>query len=161
ALALLYQRSLADKIFLIEMNHSSEAQFVRRVSLLRDQGLLAADVVNLNEKQAGLNAGNVEREHAGGVDIKLPPGIHERVPDLHGFIPGNPDLVAEVAGVAGAGDVDRHAGDLAAGYAEIFQVGDVSLRDRLKQPARRGSLERQGRSFFRDVFNADVHVEAV
>ena len=45
------------------------------------------------------------------MDVERPAAAHQRVPHLDGAIPRHPDLVAEIARVAGARDVDRHAGD--------------------------------------------------
>jgi len=53
---------------------------------------------------------------------------HELVPNFHGVIPGNPDFVAEIAGLyPGAGDVDGDAGDSSVGDAKIFKIGNAGV----------------------------------
>ena len=84
-------------------------------------------------RQPSFHAGNIERQHSGGVQIELLAFVGESVPDFHGVVPRHPDLVAEIAGVAGAGNVDRHSCDFAAGDAEVFQVGDVGVGNGFQQ----------------------------
>src|SRR5262249_37595339 len=84
---------------------------------------------------------------------------HERVPDLYRIAPVDPDLVAQVAGVSGAGDIYGHACDLAAGHAEILQLGDVGYANGFYQLARSRSLQCERGDFLRDVFNLDIHVQ--
>src|SRR5438093_1342297 len=87
--------------------------------------------------------------------------LHDRVPNFHRFAPIHPDLVPQVAGVTGAGDVDGNAGDRASGHAEILETRNLSLSDFREQPAGGRPLESEGRDLFRNVFNLDVHARGV
>ena len=91
----------------------------------------------------------------------MPAFAREGVPDFDGIFPGNPDLVAEVAGVAGTRDVHGHAGDFAAGDAKIFQVGDVGFGDFLEQRARGRALQGQRRHPLGDIFDIHRHAQGV
>src|SRR2546430_1306802 len=90
------------------------------VSSTSSSGPAAAAEIDVDEEQAGLDARDIERQHAGRLQIERRPGPHQRVPHRERARPRDPDLVAEVAGVAGARNVDRHARDLAAGHTKIF-----------------------------------------
>src|SRR5205814_5736007 len=103
------QGRAADEIFLFEVHEASQADLVGRVSLGLDHGLLARSVVDLDQQQARLDASDVEREHADGVYVELAPALHDRIPYSDGLLPWNPDLVAQVARVSGARNVDRDA----------------------------------------------------
>ena len=80
-----------------------------------DQRLLAAEEVDVDQQQPGLDARDVERQHAGRLDVERLAAAPSARPTPSTARPRrHPDLVAEIAGVAGARDVDRHAGDRAA-----------------------------------------------
>ncbi len=86
------------------------------------------------------------------------PPIHQRVPHAD-RVPGrHPDLVAEIAGVPGARDVDRHARDDPRHDAEVLEAIDVGAGRRAQQLRRGRPLERERRRLLRDVL--DGHVEA-
>src|SRR5215472_15317639 len=165
ALVLLDQRGFAHEVVFFEMHHPAEAKLVGRVLLLSDQRLLAAVVVDFDQKQSGFDAGNVEREHARGVNVERAAGVYERVPDFDrrvaSAIQRYPDFVSEIAGVTGARDVHGHAGNFAAGYAKVFQVGDIGFGHALQHFARSRSLKRERRDRFGGIFDLDFHVEAV
>ena len=75
------------------------------ILLLRYQSFLAADVVHFNQQQARFNARHVERQHAGGMNIKALARVHERVPDLHGIaavVHRNPNFITQIARVSRA-----------------------------------------------------------
>ena len=57
------------------------------------------------EQQARLDPRDVEREHPGRVDVEGAAAGDERVPHVERAVPRHPDLVAEIAGVAGPRDV--------------------------------------------------------
>ena len=61
-----------------------ETHFVRRVELLVDQRLLAAEEIHVDQQQPGLDARHVEREHAGRLDVERLAPVHERVPHPNG-----------------------------------------------------------------------------
>ena len=85
----------------------------------------------------------------------------QRVPDFYRVFPGHPDFVAQISGVAGAGDIDGNAGDFSAGDAKIFQVGDIGVGDGFQEAAGSGALHRKRGCFFGDVFDVYVQAESV
>ncbi len=109
------------------MNHLGESQFVGRELLRRDQRLLRTGVIDFNEQQASFHSGYVERQHARGVQIELLALVGQCVPHFHRIIPWHPDLIAEIAGITGARNVDRHSSNFAAGHTKVFQVGDIGV----------------------------------
>ena len=126
-----------------------------------DHRLAAAEEVHLDQQQARLDARHVERQHPGRLDVERTAAFDERVPHLDRARGRHPDLVAEIAGVAGARDVHRHAGDGAARDAEVLQPIDVRLRDRAQQLRGRRALQRHRRDLLRHVFDPDVHAARV
>ena len=112
--------------------------------------------------KSGLDARDVERQHADRVEVERGAGRHDGVPDLQRCLPRHPDLVAKVAGVAGARDIYRHAGNGPAGGAEVAQANpDVGGTDAAQERGRRRSLQRQRRHLFRHVLDLDVEARRV
>ncbi len=74
------QGLLADERRLLEIDQLPEPDLERRVLLRRDDRLAGADVVDVEEDQAGLDAGDVEGEHPRRRDVVRPSRGHERVP---------------------------------------------------------------------------------
>ena len=95
------------------------------------------------------------------MDVERAAALHQRVPDGDRAVPRHPDLVAEIAGVAGARDLDRHAGDRPARHAEIFQAADVGVGHRVEQAAGRRPLQRERGHLLRDVLDVDVQADGV
>src|SRR5437868_4527612 len=85
----------------------------------------------------------------------------QRIPDFDRVIPGDPDFIAEIAGVSSTRDVHRNACDLAMSYAKIFQVRDVGFGYGLQQTGGSRSLQRERRYFLGNIINLYVHVQAV
>ena len=81
--------------------------------------------------------------------------------NFNSIIPWHPDFVSQIAGVAGAGDVDGNAGNFAAGDAEIFQIRDIGFGDGLQQLGRRGSLQSERGDFLGNILDLNIHVQAV
>ena len=63
-------------------------------------------------------------------------GLHERVPQADGVLGGDPQLVAQVAGVAGPADVDRDAADRRRRAAGSSAGPRTTRRSRPRGPAR-------------------------
>jgi len=149
------------------MHHLPEAELIRRILLRRNQRLFRADVIDLDQQQSCLYARHIQRQHSGGVNIELLARVHQRVPNRDGVIPvmsviqWNPYFVAEVAGVSGARNIHRHAGNLAHRFSEILQIRNVGLRDRLQKFRGGRPLQRQSRRLLGDVLDLNVHVQAV
>src|SRR5262245_21387587 len=158
---LLDQSLLPDEPGLVEAHEAAEAHLVRRVRLRVDHGLLAAAEVDVDQEEPRLDPRDVERQHPGGFQIERLAGGDERVPDLDGVAPGRPDLVTEIAGVAGARDVHLDAGDRAARDAEVPQLVDIGLRHLPQELRRRRALEREGADLLRDVLDRDVETRRV
>ncbi len=89
------------------------------------------------------------------------PFLHDRVPDFHRIVPRNPDLIAQIAGVSGARNIHENVADLAAGHAEIFEIGDVGFGDRFEQFARGWPLQSQSGQLLGNVLDLNIHVQAV
>src|SRR5690606_41896718 len=85
-----------------------ESELVRRVALEVGDGLPRAGEVDVDEQQAGLDARDVEGEQACGSRVERAADLHQPVPHVRRAFPRDPDLVAEIARVARARDVDRH-----------------------------------------------------
>src|SRR5262245_63403249 len=142
------QSPSAYKWRLIELHQTAESHLEWCVRLVVYERLLAAIEIDVDEQKAGLDAGNVEREHACGADVEWPSAAHERVPHLNGAIPRHPNLVAQISRVARARDVNRHARDRAARHSEIFQVRDVGVSHRVEQASRCRPLKSERRNLF-------------
>src|SRR5215469_10731565 len=143
------------------MNQLAQADFVRRVLLRGNERFLAADVIHVGEDEPCLDTRHIECKHSGGMNVEASAGIRQSVPDFDGVLPGNPDLIAEVAGVARARDVDRYTADLAARFAEIFQVLDVGFGDAFEQFARCRTLQGQRRELLGDVFDLNLKSDGI
>ena len=96
------ERRTADEWTFVELHEPAEPHFERRVLLRFDQRLFAAVEVDVDEQQSRFDASDVEREHAGWVNVEGLSCFHERVPDLDRAVPRHPDLEAEIACVARA-----------------------------------------------------------
>src|SRR5581483_129318 len=130
ALLLGTERAASDKVLLFQIHQLAQSDFVRRILLGFDQCLFCAYIVDVGKNQSGFDAGDVESQHSGSMDVEFSAGLHQRVPNFYSVVPGNPNFITQVAGITGAGDVNRNARDAAAGDAKIFQIGDVSLSSR-------------------------------
>ena len=97
----------ADEALLGEVHGPAEVELERRGPLARDQRLAGGDVIDIDQHEARLDACQVERQHAGGHDAVGSPGRDECIPDGQGVGAVHPDLVAEIAGIAGARDLHR------------------------------------------------------
>ena len=111
------QRQLPDEVGLLEIHEPAQPELVRGVVLLRVERVAGRGVVHLEQDQPGLEPDDVERQHPGRPDPVRRAGVHQRVPDLDRALRGDPDLVAEVAGVAGPRDVDGDTRELRCGVA--------------------------------------------
>ncbi len=162
ALGFRAQRLLADAGRLLEVHEPPEADLVRRVLLRRDEGFARAHVVDVEEDQARFDARHVEGEHARRRDVVGPAHVHERVIDRLALLPGNPDLVAEVAGVSGARDLHRDAAQARRRDPEVLETRDVGAFDAgLEDGAAGGALKGEGAQPVGDVLDRDLQPMAV
>jgi len=86
---------------------------------------------------------------------------HELVPDFHGVIPGNPDFVAEVTSVSGAGDVHGDAGDFSVRDAKIFEIGNAGVGCCVKKFSGCRTLQCESGELLGNVFELDIEAERV
>ena len=139
AVALLaLEREPADEIGLVEADEPPEADLARAVVLVRVHRVAGRRVVDLQEDESRLEPDDVEGEHPGRPDPVVAAGVHERFPERDRVLRRDPELVAEIARVAGPRDVDRHL--LAAGLERrgaAPEVAQVAERCRRSPPRAR------------------------
>src|SRR5580698_8541335 len=104
------------------IDHLAEAEFVGRIILRCNQSFLAAGVIDFDEQQSGFDASYVERQHAGSVNVEAFADFHYGIPDFYRVVPGQPDFVSQIAGVAGARNIHGDACDLPVSHAEILRL---------------------------------------
>ena len=97
----------ADERVLVEIDQPIESHLERRIELRDRQRLARAEEVHVDEQQSGLDARDVEREQARRPQAERRSRARDRVPHRAGVVAVHPDLVAEVAGVAGPRNLDR------------------------------------------------------
>jgi hypothetical protein len=137
---------------LVEADQAAETHLVRRVPLAVDHRLFRAEEVDVDEQQARpRRAPRRAPACPAGLMSKGAPGLHQRVPDVDGACRGHPDLVAEIAGVPGARDLDAHAADHAARHAEVPQPIDVGVAHRAQHAGRGRPLQRERGHLLGDV----------
>src|SRR6185369_4120777 len=123
---------------------------------------LAAVEVDVDQQQSCFDARDVERQHAGRMNIKSASGINQCIPNFDRVFGRDPDLVAEVAGVAGSRNLDRHICDGAFSHTKVLEVCDVGVFDEaLEEPAGSGSLQSKRGNAFGDVLDLNVHAGGV
>src|SRR6202008_3364577 len=109
----------------------------------------------------GFYARDIERDHSSGMNVEDFAHGHELVPDFDGVVPGNPNFVTEVPGVASARNVHGDASDFSVRDAKIFKIGDAGIGSRVKKLARCGALQRESGELFGNVFELDVEAKGV
>src|SRR5260370_40833748 len=114
------------------------------------------EVVNFDQQESCFDASDVECQHSRGRDAVRRAGLGERVPQRDGLCRLYPDLVAEVAGVAGARDRHWNPPDLGTRQPEVFQTGEIALGGKLQDLTRAWALEREGSRALRDVLNLPI-----
>ena len=150
------QGALADELGLVQVDQPAEPDLVRRIGLVGVHRVAGAGVVDLEQDQAGLQADDVEGDHPGRPDAVWLAGDGQRVPHVDGSLGGDPQLIAEVAGVAGPADVDGRARDGRRAAPEVAQVGEGLARRRLEDGPAARPLERDGGEALADVLDLDV-----
>ncbi len=146
----------ADKRPLRQIHQTREAELEGRVLLRLDHRLLAAVEIDVDEEQSRFDAGDIEREHPGWVEIELRAGGDERIPHREGAGRRQPDLVTQIARVSRTRNINEHVGDRCAGGTKVLQRLDRHVGDGPQQLRRRRSLQRQCGDLFGIVFDLDV-----
>jgi len=126
-----------------------------------DERSFAGTVVDFDEDETCFDACDIEGDHSGGMNVEDFAHGHEFVPDFHGVVPGHPNFVTEIAGVASARDVNGDAGDFSVRDAKIFEVGDAGVGCGVQKFSGCRTLQRESRELFRDIFELDVEAERV
>src|SRR5258706_9216349 len=152
------KRQLPDERRLLEVDEPAHRELVRRVVLVRVQGVSRRGVIDLEQDEPGLEPDDIEGEHPGRPDAIRGTRHHERVPGRGRLAGGDPDLVSEVARVARPRDVDIDLAELRRASPEVAQVVERLAGRRLEHRPRERPLERDRGDLFRDVL--DRHVQA-
>ncbi len=76
------QRATADKGTLVERDQPPKPHLKRRVLLGVDERLPAAIEIHVDQEQARLEARDVERQHARGLEIERLAFAHQHIPDF-------------------------------------------------------------------------------
>src|SRR5580658_321513 len=155
------QRFAPDKIFLLQIHHLSQSQFVRRIFLRLNQRPLAAGVVHLQHDQPGLNPRHVQRNYPRRMQIKRPPIFHQRVPNPRRILPRHPYLVAQIARISRPRNIHFHSADFSVHKSKIFQIRNICFRHFLQQAPRCRPLQRQRCHFVRNVFHLHVQPQRI
>ena len=140
---------------------AKDAQLEGRVRLFGNQRAPDRVEVHLDEDQPCLDPGDVEREHPGWTDAVRAPRMHEGVPEVDRLSALDPHLVAEVARIAGPGDVDGDAADLRCLPAEVLEAAQGHLGGRLEHVAAQRSLHGQRGDAFAHVLELDIQPASV
>jgi hypothetical protein len=127
------ERRSAYVTLLVQADQSAESQLEWRVGVRGNQCRAAAVKVHVDEQKARLDSCDVERQHSGRPEAEVLSRADECVPDPQRMLGGNPDFVAEVAGVPGAGNIHRHSRDASSGHAEVLESIDVRFGDLAEQ----------------------------
>ena len=115
--------------------------------------LLLKKSTSMSSSPASMRATSSASMPAGLMSNGLP-CVHQRIPDAHRVLRRHPDLIAEIARVAGSRDVDRHARDrAAASRGSTSSMSMFALGRRAQQAGGRRTLQRKRRDLFRDVFD--------
>ena len=114
------------------------------------------EVVDAGHDQARLKSRHVERLHASNAQRVFSACCDQRIPHGEPRTEGNEELVAEIAGVAGARDAHGNAANGDVGAAEEAEVAHVAAHGGRKDVARARPLQREAADRFGLVFDGDV-----
>src|SRR5688572_27954854 len=152
------QRPLARELgHLVELHETTQTDLERRVLQLRSERVPGACVLSLDQDQARLQAADVQGLDPCRPDAVAGADLEEVVPHGERFLHRDPQLVAEVAGVAGPRHVDVGAGDPGGAAPEVSEVEPVLAGRPLQHVPGQAPLQGQGRRSLRDV--VDPHIE--
>src|SRR6185436_7138879 len=155
----------ADEVPAVEVDQAAHRELVGGVVLLGVQGVSRGRVVDLEQHEACLQPDDVEGEHARRPNAVAPTRRHDGVPRLGRALRGDPQLVAEVARVARARDLDLDALPAQAQRrrpaAEVAQLSERLLGGLLEGAPGQRTLERDRRDLLGDVIDGDVEVAGV
>src|SRR5438876_674942 len=95
----------------------------------------------LRQTEPRFHPGDVEREHPRGCDVLSPALLQDGVPQRLGPFALAPDLVSEIAGVSGPGDVARNPLELRPYESKVLQFLHRAIRSFEQDRPRRRALE--------------------
>ncbi len=110
--------------------------------------------VDIDQQQPGLDPGHDQGDLAERHQPVTGPGFDHRIPHRHRIGGGDPDLVAEPAGVSGARHGDPAIGDLGRGQVEELEVGHLG-GETSQHGARSRPLDRKDPPILGYVFDLD------
>ena len=156
------ERAAADEVALLVQAHRPvEPELVGRGFLPVDPGVVGRVVVDLDHEEPGLDPRHVHRQDAAGHQAVVVAGDDQRVPDRERVGVVHPDLEAEVAGVAGARDRHRVAGQRVLHQAEVLERVERLRAAAVEDRARLRALQAQRRDLVGDLGDLDVQAHRV
>src|SRR4029077_2838610 len=115
--------ALADEIaLLLEADRPADAGLDGRLALAEADGMHGADIVGIDENEARFDAGHVQRPRTDGRDLVGLAPLEQALPEPDCILGLNPQLVTEIAGIAGPVDAQPPAVEPGFEDAEMRQV---------------------------------------
>lgn len=156
-----YQSFTSHERLLVELDRPAQPQLERGGLPVLDDGPMRRYIVDPDQHQTGLDARDIESEHARRENQVGVSGFHDPIPESLRVAARRPDLVTEVTGIPGSRDLDRHTPDLTGRVTEEAQVVCGPIRGVMQDPSRGRPLEGQRGQVVRDIPNRNVHPERV
>ncbi len=118
--------------------------------------MLGARVIDLDQDQPGLKPRHVQRQHAGRVDAEWTADLDQPIPQRNALLGVDPQLIAQVARVAGAADIQLDLAGLGGPSVVVAQVGPVGVGQGGQDGSGERALEGNGCSRFGNIVDRDV-----
>src|SRR6185369_11743457 len=151
------QRPLADEIaLLLQAHRPADARLDGGLALARPDGMEGADIIDIHQDEARLDAGHVEGPRADGRDLMRLAQAKQRLPEPKRVLRLDPELIAQIAGEAGAIDAHPMAVHLGLENPEMGQGLDAGHAQGAEDIARGGTLEGQAAETVADLLDRDV-----
>src|SRR5688572_991502 len=160
-LLLLEERATAVETGLAEVHEAPEVELERRARAVRHDRLVGRVEIHLGLDEPRLDARDLERVRAHRADAVDPALVEQRVPQPERLRRVDPQLVAEVAGEAGARHRELGALKLEEPDLEGLQVLHARAADRLQHGAAGRALQREAGDVVRVLDDGDVEAEGV
>ena len=158
ALFLLFKQGVsAHEIALLEVHGPAQTQFIRGRSLRDRLGPKGGKVVYVEHNKTRFHSGHIEGPDSGRHKSVGKADVDQAVPKLFCLIRRYPDLVPEVARIAGSGNPERHGVHLEGSRLAKSEVVHSGPHQLLQQRSAGGALEGQDAEIVGDVF--DAHLE--
>jgi hypothetical protein len=118
-------------------------------------------IVHVQHHEARLDPCDIERPDAGGHDAVIAARSHQRVPHRERAGGRDPQLVAEVARVTGARNLEIHAGNAVVHRAEVPERVHRIARGGVQYGARQRTLQRERAERLGDLLDRHLHAEGI